>query len=153
VVCGNRENHQGIDLNRDYSEARSEEIRAHVSWVESNLSKLDLCLHLHEDWESQGFYLYELNFADAPGKADLILEAVRAHLPIENAEQIDGSPAKDGKIQPESLPQVEGGDPEAIYLQKQFGGLNYTLETPSAWPLEERVKAHKAAVLAAIGLQ
>lgn len=34
VVCGKRENHQGIDLNRDYSEARSEEIRAHVSWDE-----------------------------------------------------------------------------------------------------------------------
>src|SRR5688572_2986973 len=46
-----RENGQGIDLNRDYLHPHSEEIKTHVAWLEKQAG-FDLCLCLHEDWES-----------------------------------------------------------------------------------------------------
>src|SRR5579871_3667405 len=51
-----RENMRGVDLNRDYLDTKTEEIRAHIAWVEKQPS-FDVCLCLHEDWESQGFYV------------------------------------------------------------------------------------------------
>lgn len=76
------------------------------------------------------------------------MRAVRKHLPIETAEMIDGRIAQQGTIRPDELPELEEGDPEAIYLCKRYGGLNYTLETPSSKKFMQRVKALKAAVLA-----
>jgi len=146
---GIRENAQGIDLNRDYRDFRSPEIQAHRDWFEqSGIRSLSQCIHLHEDWESRGFYLYELNFHQAASLAPRILQAVSEHMPIETATEIDGRPAQAGIIRPESIPEIEEGHPEAIYFQQKFGGLNYTLETPSALSIRSRVEAHKAAVLA-----
>jgi predicted deacylase len=149
-ALGTRENAEGLDLNRDYRHLASREIHAHVNWLAQTVQKLKLAVHLHEDWESRGFYLYELNFTRQPGLSAQIMEAVQAHLPIETAEKIDGRRAKHGIIRPESIPHLEEGDPEAIYLQKNFGGLNYTVETPSSQNLAPRVKALKAAVLAVV---
>src|SRR5688572_10031014 len=55
-----RENADGIDLNRDYKALRSVEIQAHARWLQRQ-PNFDLALCLHEDWESSGYYLYELN--------------------------------------------------------------------------------------------
>lgn len=148
MVRGTRENAGGIDLNRDYRHFASEEVRAHAGWIEQNVRGISLALHLHEDWESLGFYLYELNLTQQPGLSDSIMRAVRKHLPIETAEMIDGRIAQQGIIRPDHIPELEEGDPEAIYLQKNYGGLNYTLETPSSKKFMQRVKALKAAVLA-----
>lgn len=150
LAAGQRHNPDGRDLNRDYRDPRSLEIRSHIRWIEAGIDRLDLSLLLHEDWESRGFYLYELNFGARPSLAARLLRAAAGHLPIETGAEIDGHPAEGGIIRPPSLPEVPGGDPEAIHLYKRFGGVNYTLETPSARPLAQRVAAHKAAVLAAL---
>ncbi|MGZ0657460.1 M14 family metallopeptidase [Coraliomargarita sp. W4R53] len=150
LAAKTRENPRGLDLNRDYRAFHAKESRYHAEWMKRHMKTVDLCLHLHEDWESSGFYLYELNFTNAPSKSEAILRAVEAHLPIETANEIDGYPASDGIIRPSSLPQVEGGDPEAIYIQKKHGGINYTLESPSSLPIELRIASLKAAVLAAL---
>ena len=150
LIQGTRENGDGIDLNRDYRHLLSREISAHAAWVEQKISRMTVAMHLHEDWESRGFYLYELNFTQPPGFSAQIIQAVRKHLPIETAEIIDGRIADQGIIRPDSLPELEEGDPEAIYLHKRYGGLNYTVETPSAENFERRVKALKAAVLAIV---
>ena len=148
---GTRENADGLDLNRDYRDFHSEEIRSHAAWVKRQITSLDIALHLHEDWESKGFYLYELNFGPKEGLADNILEAVAQHLPIETASEIDGHHANaPGLIRPESIPEIEEGHPEAIYFKQEFGGLNYTLETPSALALAQRIAAMKAAVIATL---
>lgn len=150
MVRGTRENPEGIDLNRDYRHFASDEISAHAAWLERSVRRITHALHLHEDWESQGFYLYELNFTRQPGLSGEILQAVRPLLPIETAEIIDGRIARQGVIRPDHIPELEEGDPEAIYLQKRYGGLNYTVETPSAKDLAQRVKALKAATLAIV---
>src|SRR6266567_4163291 len=43
-----RENHEGVDLNRQYLEPTAAETLAHVAWLKS-LPYFDLCLCLHED--------------------------------------------------------------------------------------------------------
>ncbi len=151
LAAGTRENPEGIDLNRDYSNFNSREIAAHRDWVDARIASVDLALHLHEDWEASGFYLYELNLHNRPSRAPAILNAARTHLPIETAPRIDGRRAHGGVIRPRKIPEVPGGIPEAIYFQERFGGLNYTLESPSGLALEKRIQAMQAAVLAAIG--
>jgi len=148
LAIGTREDSCDIDLNRDYRDFVSEATQLHAKWITDHIQALDTCIHLHEDWESQGFYFYELNFTSKPGYAAQILSASQAHMPTELAEEIDGRPAVGGLIRPESLPEIEEGHPESIFLQKHFGGLNYTLETPTALPLERRVATLKSIVLA-----
>ncbi len=148
--AGTRENIDAIDLNRDFTAFQTSEIRQHRDWLEAHIPQLSLAIHLHEDWESSGFYLYELNFQNNPSRARSILTAAAAHLPIETAEQIDGYPAKAGIIRPTSLPDIPEGLPEALYLQQRYQSLNYTLETPSALALDTRIDAMEAALLAAL---
>lgn len=150
LTAGTRENTNGIDLNRDYTDFKSHEIASHRAWCEQHIQTLDHTVHLHEDWESKGFYLYELNFDNQPSRSPAILKAVEAHLPIESARLIDDHPARGGIIRPSALPGLPEGLPEAIYFQHQFGGINHTLETPSSFALEKRIAAMQAAVLAAL---
>jgi hypothetical protein len=150
LAAGTRENIVGIDLNRDYTDFRSTEIAAHRDWIHAHIHRLDLALHLHEDWEATGFYLYELNFDDRPHRVPEILHAANTHLPIEAARRIDGHPARGGVIRPKRLPEIPEGLPEAIYFKQHFGGINHTFETPSAIELKRRIAAQKDAVRAAI---
>lgn len=147
---GTRENFAGVDLNRDYRNFVSSEIRDHRDWVMRQVKTLDLGIHLHEDWEAQGFYLYELNFGASPSLAKGLLQAAGRFLPIETAECIDGRTARGGIIRPETLPDLPEGHPESIYLYQQYGGVLYTLETPSTAAVDHRVAALQAAVLAAV---
>ena len=150
LAAGTRENTHSIDLNRDYTDFRSVESATHRDWCQQHIQSLDLALHLHEDWEAKGFYLYELNLENLPSRSPAILAAVEAHVPIETARLIDDSPARGGIIRAKALPDIPEGLPEAIYFYKQFGGINHTLEAPSSVPLEKRIAALKDAVLAAI---
>lgn len=147
---GTRENADGVDLNRDYRDFRSLEIRSHRDWIRDQVKEIDLGIHLHEDWEAGGFYLYELNFGRSPSRAAALLEAARTFLPIETAGCIDGRSAQGGIIRPDTVPELPEGHPESIYLYQQYGGVLYTLETPSSAELALRVSALKAAVLEAV---
>jgi hypothetical protein len=90
-----RENGQGIDLNRDYLQPRSDEIKAHIAWLEKQPA-FDLCLCLHEDWESHGFYVYELNPDRRPSLAEAIIAGVGKVCPIDHSEVIEGRAAQGG---------------------------------------------------------
>lgn len=147
-----RENADGLDLNRDYKDLKTAEIRAHAQWLRRQ-PNFDLAVCLHEDWESTGFYLYELNPADVPSLAEPVIEAVEKICPIECAAVIDGREScARGIIRPVNDPLAREQWPEAIYLRAHHTVLNYTFETPSAFPLEQRVAAHRAALECALGL-
>ena len=147
-----RENAGGIDLNRDYKDLRSAEIAAHAAWLRRQ-PNFDLTLCLHEDWESKGFYLYELNPPGRPSLAGPMIAAVEPLCPIDSAAEIDGrSVAAPGIIRPVSDPLMRDNWPEAIYLRAHHTTLSYTLETPSVFPLAQRIAAHRAAVEAALRL-
>ena len=147
-----RENAGGLDLNRDYKDLRSAEIAAHAAWLRRQ-PNFDLALCLHEDWESKGFYLYELNPAGQSSLAEAMIAAVTPHCPVDRSAEIDGrAVAAPGIIRPVSDPLMRENWPEAIYLRAHHTKLSYTLETPSAFPLVQRIAAQRAAVEAALRL-
>jgi protein MpaA len=146
-----RENHQGIDLNRDYRHLKSPEVSAHTRWLNAQ-PQFDLCLLLHEDWEANGFYVYELNPHGRPSFAEPIIRAVRTLCPIESAEFVDNWRCEAGIIRPNVRPEDRPQWAEAIYLLATKSPQTYTLETPSDFPLAFRVRTHLTAVREAFRL-
>lgn len=144
-----RENAQGLDLNRDYLHPQSMEIRAHVAWLEQQQA-FDLCLCLHEDWESHGFYVYELNPDHKPSLAEAMVAGVAPVCPIDHSEIIEGREAKGGIIRPSLDPQTRPLWPESFWLLQHKTRLSYTLEAPSDFPLAVRVNALVAGVKKAL---
>ena len=146
---GTRESAAGVDLNRDYLQLQTPEIRAHVGWLEQQ-PRFDLTLGLHEDWEAKGFYLYELNPSRAPARSRAMLAAVADVCPMDPSPMIDGRPADAGLIQPDLDPAQRPQWPEAFWLVMNRSPLSYTLEAPSAFPMATRVAALVAGVRAAL---
>ncbi|MEY2428842.1 MAG: hypothetical protein QOJ40_1727 [Verrucomicrobiota bacterium] len=145
-----RENDEGLDLNRQYLEPKAVETIAHMAWLERQPA-FDLCLCLHEDWESQGFYVYELNPDNRPSLAEPIINRVAEVCPIDSSEMIEGRPAQAGIIRPSVDPRSRPQWPEAFFLLTHKTRLSYTLEAPSDFPLPTRVASLVAGVRAAIG--
>jgi murein peptide amidase A len=147
-AAGTRENAAGVDLNRDYNHPRTDEILGHIVALRS-LGQIDLSICLHEDWETKGVYLYELNRTSHAAIGRKILAAMSSHIPIEQATVIEESTAENGLIVRE-IGELLSSRPhwaEAFYLIQHHTALGYTLETPSkAASLEARVAAQLAAV-------
>ena len=138
-VHDKRENVDGEDLNRGFE---SDGLEA-VGLLRHLLDDQGFVLHhdLHEDWEAKGFYFYEGQKAQR-FIAPQVIERV-GHV---------------GPIDPESEAEVEADDRicfgayEVARSWGQSGFVPYTLhhctdhglisETPTSWPLEQRVAAH-----------
>jgi hypothetical protein len=151
LARGVRENATGIDLNRDYRHHESPEVRAHVAWLQRQ-PNFDLAVSVHEDWESTGFYLYELNPDGRPSLAPPMITAVSKICPIDMSPLIEGREAKGGIISPVLNPLEREKWPESIYLQVNHTRLSYTIESPSSLPLQTRVNALRAALISAISV-
>src|SRR6185369_9695452 len=139
-IQNRRENKHGVDLNREYLNPSAPETLAHVKWLDAQ-PQFDLTLCLHEDWESQGFYVYELNPENRPSLAEPIVAAVGSVCPIDTSDLIEGRPAQHGIIRPNLDPTSRPQWPEAFYLLTYKTRLSYTLEAPSDFPLSCRVDA------------
>ena len=146
---GVRENASGLDLNRDYRHPEAPEVRAHVAWLRRQPG-FDLAICVHEDWESKGFYLYELNPDNRPSLAAPMIKAASKVCPIDTSPEIEGREARGGIIRPSADPLEREKWPESIYLRANHTSLSYTIETPSSLALETRVAALRAALFAAI---
>jgi protein MpaA len=140
--AGTRENADGIDLNRDYGIPHSVETQQQQRWMES-LPPISLFVSLHEDYETDGFYLYCLQQKEL-GKR--IIQAVSGVIPIEQ-HYADGHPLEDGLVHTLNPDEVvrEMGDslPEALWFYQRYRCLNLTTETPSSRPLNSRIEAQK----------
>jgi protein MpaA len=144
-----RETALGVDLNRGYLNPSVAEIIAHIAWLERQ-PRFDLCLLLHEDWESEGFYLYEQNPDRQPTLAEAIIEDVARVCPIDPNEIIEGRPAGKGIIRPDIDLNSRLDWPEAFYVITHKTRLSYTLEAPSDFELPVRVSALVTAVNTAV---
>lgn len=144
-----RENADGKDLNRDYLHLETAEVRAHVAWLKQQPA-FDLCLCLHEDWESLGFYMYEVNPDQQASLAEAMVTSVAKVCPVDQSDVIEGRPAKGGIIRPNIDPRTRPQWPEAFWLIMNKTRISYTLEAPSDFSLETRVNALTAAVHTAL---
>jgi protein MpaA len=146
-----RENARGIDLNRQYRSPAAAEVVAHTRWLQRQPG-FDCSFCLHEDWESRGFYVYELNTDNRPSLAGSILRRVAELCPIDPSPTIEDRPAQNGLIRPDIDPRTRPDWPEAFFLVMHKTRRSYTLEAPSDFPLSIRVAALVAGVNAALEL-
>ena len=136
LAAGSRGNSCGVDLNRDYLLRHTREVHAHAAWLDA-VERPDLFISLHEDWETTGFYFYEINL----GCEDLvrtrgILDSVARWFAPEPGPVIDGHDVSGpGWIYHVAEPDLPDGWPEAIYLAKKGCPISFTFETPSRAPL------------------
>lgn len=149
LAVGTRETPEGLDLNRDYGpEPRSHEIRAHMAAMGDQRFDCGLCLH--EDYDGEGFYLFahqrEDVHTDFPA---LALEAAGRHMSIDPRTEVDGMPARAGRVHPPpSVADPNRADlPEALRLfHFNKAAVVMTTETPSGWFLETRRRVQCAVV-------
>jgi len=151
LALGVRTNRDEIDLNRDYRNSRSLEIKGHIESL-LTLGRFDASMLLHEDYEGIGAYLYELNDTLEPGLGSSIIAAMRLHVPIDLRPEIEEAPARGGVISRRDLVAKLGrledrpAWAEATYLTIYHTEVSYTIETPKPFPVKARVNAHIALV-------
>lgn len=150
LSAGTRENAQGIDLNRDYWRKSTAEVAGHVDWLDQQPVP-DVFLSLHEDWESTGFYLYEIQKCACASVAHSILEAASKEIKPEPSPLIDDHKVREpGWIFHEPRADFPKDWPEAIYMADRGTTVSYTMETPSSMDLKKRIACHKLAVCRAV---
>lgn len=118
--------------------------------------KFNLALTLHEDFDAQGLYLYEVR-GPKPYWGEKLTESVAHFLPADQRGEIEGRKAKGGVIRPKLDAKTREflalGVPEALWLR--FAGHAdriFTFETPSEYGLDVRVEAHATLLETAVAL-
>ena len=139
LVHNQRGDHRGRDLNRIFDRRVSpipELRRLLTGW------RFDLGLHLHEDYDAQGIYMYEVHAGRTRWDADLLRACASSALPLEKRRRIDDWSFRNGVLaQPLDLKDVQL-IPEALYLLRHHTDHVCTFETPSEFGLARRVRAH-----------
>jgi murein peptide amidase A len=147
-----RTNEAGLDLNRTFAHDDAPVTRMLRTLLRPH--RFTLALTLHEDYDAQGVYLYEVRGA-RPFWGEQVLAKVARHLPLDPRRKIDISTATGGIIRrrfDERRATQIGGFPEAVYLQQHHAERSITFETPSEFALERRVAAQAAAIEACVRL-
>jgi len=153
LAQGTRENGDGIDLNRDFLRQRAWETRAITAWCEAELDGCAIHLSLHEDWEAEGFYLYEINTGARASIAGGILESLARRVPLQCHGPVDDHDlSAPGLIVHPPVPDEPEGWPEAIWLARRHRLLSYTFEAPGQAPRELREDGLACALQSAIEL-
>ena len=140
-----RTDSRGRDLNRMFHLDTHPVVKAVRKITRPHLFKIALAMH--EDYDAQGIYLYEVARGQRGFGEALLLSAERI-LPRDPRRAIDISTAKRGLIRRRiSLARLaEMGHPEAIWLHQFHSENTFTFETPSEAALELRVRAHMAVI-------
>ena len=134
-----RTDEHGTDLNRVFREEDLTPVRELRALLGGR--RFDLAITLHEDFDAQGVYLYELRRLHRSWGKEL-LGAVADLLPAETRHTVDGRRFQRGVLSMRYALGKVPGYPEAVWLYKQHARRVYTLETPSEFSLQRRVRAH-----------
>ena len=143
----------GVDLNRDFLRCQCPETRALMEWWRHRAKPCDIHLSLHEDWEADGFYLYEIDTTTTRESLSArILDRVAAVAPLQEIGPVDDHElTAPGLIVHEPVADEPDGWPEAIWLTRTWPVRSYTFEAPGRQPPEVRVQSLVAALEGALG--
>lgn len=147
LTLNTRVDHRGIDINRRFHDGADEICGPWQRWITGKTMRFGLCLH--EDYDAQGIYLYELNHARQTAGHGVIEKCSRVIAP-DPRRNIDGQRANRGVIRRRTLPTHLPGMPEAIELHVRGCPVTLTFETPSEFDLDTRVRAQVRFVEAAL---
>lgn len=138
-----RYDEKGRDLNRCFDAHKIQQIAEQIKVMKG--WSFDLALTLHEDYDSRGFYLYEVS-SSRPYWGEQICDDLSTIMSPDPRRLIDGRPARKGlirrRIQPALLKELKGY-PEAIILHLHHAKRTFTFETPSEDFLVRRVYIHR----------
>jgi murein peptide amidase A len=136
LVNNSRFDEQHRDLNRQFQAEDVGMIRTLKELIARY--QFDLALTLHEDYDGQGLYIYEVERAK-PFWGESLLDLARPLIPIEGRTTIDGRRSMGGlvrrRINLKRFPML----PEAVYLHLHHAVRTFTFETPSEFGLDQRV--------------
>jgi hypothetical protein len=139
LINNTRANRERLDLNRSFHLKTHPLIQPWRQYIGARQFDLSLCLH--EDYDAQGLYLYEVTAEGADPLGPALIAGAKSLMAVDPREEIDGREARDGIIRPRQLPErMKQSMPEALYLWLNGARYNYTIETPSEYGLSERVK-------------
>jgi len=135
----------GDDLNRVFHRDEIPLVQAVKKAVGDR--RFAVSLMLHEDYDGQGLYLYEVQ-RKLPFWGEALLEAARPVIPIEGRVRVDGRKAAAGIMRPkvDFRRFAKIGYPEAVWLHLDHSDRTFTVETPSEFALSQRVAAHRAVI-------
>jgi protein MpaA len=143
----NRLDNRGLDINRRFDRL-DDPITG--PWQKLILErKLRIAVCLHEDYDSQGCYLYELSAAKL-SISQKLMAACTQRIKADPRRVIEGSRANGGIIRRSKLPPNFTGLPEAIVLWQLGCPITLTFETPSEFSLDHRVATQASFVSAAL---
>ena len=143
LVANRRSDASNIDLNRSF---HLEDIPI-ISAVKQLVAPYQFAasLMLHEDYDGQGVYLYEIQRVK-PYWGEALLKAAGAHIPIDPRLRIESRKVVRGiyrrRLDHRRFAKI--GYPEAIWLHQEHSARTFTVETPSEFAIEQRVAAQVA---------
>lgn len=141
-----RVDERGVDLNRRFHDDSDPLIAAWQQWIDAIHPRAGICLH--EDYDAQGCYVYELSTLGLP-LCESIMPKVDRVIPRDPRREIDISIAEHGIIKRSEIPaDIQG--PEAIVLRRFGCDITLTFETPSEFALDTRVLAQRTFLEAAL---
>jgi hypothetical protein len=145
LVNNSRTDSRKRDLNRSFQDDSVAEIAALKRAI--GRRRFSLGLTLHEDYDALGIYIYEIRGA-VPYWGEALLRAASPHVPPEWREIVEGRECVGGMVRPELDMSIfeEMGLPEAVYLRLQGCPRVFTIETPSEYGLDRRVRAQVAVI-------
>lgn len=146
LILNTRLNERGVDINRAFNHPDDPLIVAWRQVVGRRRLAIGLCLH--EDYDGQGCYLYELT--TLPGSVGhAILRDTLRILPTDPRRLIDGRIAKHGVITRRVPPDLPG-HPEAIVLHYLGAPIALTFESPSEFCLTDRIAVQRRFIESAL---
>jgi hypothetical protein len=143
---------ENIDLNRQFRKRKSP-LEVTLFRRAAGSKPFDISIEFHEDVDTHGFYLYEINPDGEIDWGKFIIQAVEKQYPINHHSKIDGLKSRKGIItrqdiepQLETLIQIRKDWPQAFFHYARGTPRCITLETPIHLPLKNRARMHLIAM-------
>ena len=147
-VHNQRENAQGCDINWSY--ARDDVVEVQVVKDMARGRCFEFVVDFHEDWESPGFYIYEIRRNGVPIAQD-IARQVAEICPLNGSAEIEGQPARGGVVYPDiTEEEATRGRGIPLELFRHHTDHLLTTETPTGLDMETRVATHLAVLDAVV---
>ena len=145
LINNQRSDADGIDLNRLFHRDDHPVIAAIKRVV--GPCQFALALMLHEDYDAEGYYTYEVK-REEPFWGEGLLQVAARFIEIDMRAKIDGRTSRAGLIRRrfQKALFLKMGYPEAIWLHECHARRALTVESPSEFALERRVRAHCAVI-------
>ena len=138
LVNNRRSDRDGHDLNRLFHRTDFSPLVELKKRLEG--CRFDLAMHLHEDYDAQGIYLYELK-KQPPAWGHALLAKCKGAIRIDPRRRIDGRGFDAGLYLRHGSRFRVPDHPEAIHLYRSLCPHVLTFETPSEFDLKRRVQA------------